>query len=777
MHSNNNNPALHKWLLLVCLLYLAFIIYGSLVPLHYVALPFDEAVERFWHIPYLQLGIRSRADWVANILLFIPLAFLLCALSFRPAATTLNLFLAGAIWLFCVALAISIEFTQLYFPQRTVSINDIIAEASGAMLGIILYYYKGSKLKQFLASLPLIRGQVSVVTYLLIGYIAIFILYNLLPLDLTLSPVELYKKWREGRIVLVPFSGYRGSTAEITYAVLSDILLWCPIAVLLYLQQQQAGIRLYSKVLLLALLLEFCQLFVYSRVTDISDVLCALIAAWLSSTLLRLWQKKPAIKTDTTAVQLKYGLFWSLAILAYSLFVLAMFWYPFNFNFDWAFINQRWQVAQGKVLLESLYFGTEYRAITALLQKLLAFLPLGVMLALFQRKLSLRWQQQSLQIAGSIYVIGLALLCETMQLALPGKTVDITDAILQIGGAAAGFGFTIFFTNRLQQQNTPAASPPEAAVTGISAVPAANKVATGFYIRLAAHLAVSMLAMFLLSRIPVLPYNVRELLSDNFSAIAGLCLMLYLLALPAAFTFNTYARFILWAPLLCLVQGIVIFWLLYATVPTESLHDIVGTPVTMLPQAIELMLRFSGFFCLIQFNCMAALQLIYSRNKVTATILWLGANVVMALLWYGVVVKLAATDNIVELLADGGSLAAITALTAWLMLLFSVAAYLAEQCCAPVHTRWKYIPLLILFVLPLSWWLLQNATESVIVKYQQAYSALQFLLSTDRTQYAAPLQLFIRYSLAFITLIGLLCWFFIPAMALRRNIKFSGSGA
>ena len=286
-----------------------------------------------------------------------------------------------------------------------------------------------------------------------------------------------------------------------------------------------------------------------------------------------------------------------------------------------------------------------------------------------------------------------------------------------------------------------------------------------------------MLAMFLLSRLPVIPYNVRELLSDNLSAIPGLCLMLYLLALPAIFTFNSYARFILWGPLLCLTQGLVIFWLLYATVPAESLYDIVGTPVTTLPQAIELMLRFIGFFSLIQFNCMAALQFIYSRSKIPATILWLGANAVVALLWYLAVVKMAATDNIVELLADGGSLVAITALTAWLMLLFSAAAYLAQQCSTPVPTRWKYMPLLILFVLPLSWWLLQNATESVIVKYQQAYSALQFLLSTDRTQYAAPLQLFMRYSLAFITLLGLLCWFFIPAIALRRTIKFSGSGA
>jgi glycopeptide antibiotics resistance protein len=776
MYSNNNEPALHKWLLLACVLYLAFIFYGSLVPLHYVALPFNEAIERFSHIPYLQLGIRSRADWVANILLFIPFAFLLCALSFRPGATALNLVLAGVIWLFCAALAVSIEFTQLYFPQRTVSINDIIAETSGAMLGIILYSFRGRQLKQFLASLALIRGQASVVTYLLIGYVAIFILYNLLPLDLTLSPVELYKKWREGRIVLLPFSGYRGSAAEIGYAVLSDILLWCPIAVLLYLQQQQAGIRLYSKVLLLALLLEFCQLFVYSRVTDISDVLCALIATWLSITLLRWWQQKPASETDTTTVQLKHGLLWSLAILAYSLFVSILFWYPFNFNFDWAFINQRLQVAQGKVLLESLYFGTEYRAITALLQKLLVFFPLGVLLALFQCKLSLRWQQQTLQIVGSIYVISLALLCEAVQLALPGKTVDITDAILQIGGAAAGFGFTIFFVNRLHRPETAEVNSTSAVAPGLLTVPPA-KAATGLYIKLASHLAISMLAMFLLSRLPVIPYNVRELLSDNLSAIPGLCLMLYLLALPAIFTFNSYARFILWAPLLCLTQGLVIFWLLYATVPAESLYDIVGTPVTTLPRAIELMLRFIGFFSLIQFNCMAAVQFIYSRNKIPATILWLGANAVVTLLWYLAVVKMAATDNIVELLADGGSLVAITALTAWLMLLFSAAAYLAQQCNAPVHARWKYMPLLILLVLPLSWWLLQNATESVIVKYQQAYSALQFLLSTDRTQYAAPLQLFMRYSLAFIILLGLLCWFFIPAIALRRTIKFSGSGA
>lgn len=56
--------------------YTVLAIYGSLVPLEFRPVPLDEAVERFRNVPYLTLGLQSRADFVANILLFIPLAFL-----------------------------------------------------------------------------------------------------------------------------------------------------------------------------------------------------------------------------------------------------------------------------------------------------------------------------------------------------------------------------------------------------------------------------------------------------------------------------------------------------------------------------------------------------------------------------------------------------------------------------------------------------------------------------------------------------------------------------
>ena len=50
-------------------------IYGSLVPLRFEALSFVEAIERFRAIPFLSLSVQHRADWVANILLFVPIGF------------------------------------------------------------------------------------------------------------------------------------------------------------------------------------------------------------------------------------------------------------------------------------------------------------------------------------------------------------------------------------------------------------------------------------------------------------------------------------------------------------------------------------------------------------------------------------------------------------------------------------------------------------------------------------------------------------------------------
>src|SRR6185503_2185733 len=103
--------------------------YGSLVPLEFHSRPVETAWRDFLATGYLVLGVESRADWVANILLYMPLAYLLSAAFAGGTRSALTRVIAsGAAWVACAAVALAVEFAQLFFPPRTVSLNDIVAE-------------------------------------------------------------------------------------------------------------------------------------------------------------------------------------------------------------------------------------------------------------------------------------------------------------------------------------------------------------------------------------------------------------------------------------------------------------------------------------------------------------------------------------------------------------------------------------------------------------------------------------------------------------------------
>ena len=95
------------------------IIYGSLVPFEIRDHTLADAWEVFRHIPYLELGVASRADWIANIVLYIPFAFfaggwLASGKGFfsRRIARALVVFIAGT------TLAVAVEFSQIWFEPR-----------------------------------------------------------------------------------------------------------------------------------------------------------------------------------------------------------------------------------------------------------------------------------------------------------------------------------------------------------------------------------------------------------------------------------------------------------------------------------------------------------------------------------------------------------------------------------------------------------------------------------------------------------------------------------
>jgi glycopeptide antibiotics resistance protein len=424
-------------LFLVALAYSLFVVYGSLVPLDFQALPLGEAIARFRQIRFLQLGIGSRADWMANLLLFIPLAFLWTgALAHRRgpvAGVVASVLVAGG----AVVLSLAIEFTQLYFPQRTVSLNDLYAETLGGLIGIGLWWAFGARFADWLGGWRRARSHLELAQRLTLVYLLLLFGYSLLPLDLTISPVEVYHKFRDGKLNLLPFARLPAQPVHALYELGSDSLLWLVPALLWRWSGRASSLKVWVSMAGAALLLEILQLFVYSRISDITDLFTAAAGAGLGTWLAGMARKQPSWQRSAAPGVMPIALPLLLAAV-WTILVLAVFWYPFEFRTDGAFLRGRLQQFLTRVPFEAYYFGTEYRAATEVMHKVLFFVPLGVLLGWFVSHLRYLWRGYATA-AALLVVGGIALLAVGGRLAQAEKNPDIMDVFLQWLGGGLGF--------------------------------------------------------------------------------------------------------------------------------------------------------------------------------------------------------------------------------------------------------------------------------------------------------------------------------------------------
>ena len=226
----------------VTLAYAGFVAYGSLVPLAFKSRPLGEAWNAFLDLPYLQLGIHSRADWVANILLYIPLAFFLSArLGSRMGAV------AGAFvtLLACAVLAVGVEFAQLFFPPRTVSKNDLIAELIGTGLGIALWQYAGTRIVALWDEVQ--SGGRRGIRALMALYSAAYLAFALFPYDFVISASELMQKLAEPNSLALFVGASCGSPLSCSTKLIVEILAIAPLGVffgMLLGRNSRASLRL-----------------------------------------------------------------------------------------------------------------------------------------------------------------------------------------------------------------------------------------------------------------------------------------------------------------------------------------------------------------------------------------------------------------------------------------------------------------------------------------------------------------------------------------------------
>ena len=435
-------------------LYLVFVIYGSLVPLVFNHLSIEAALTQFNHIPYLRLGIDSRADWIANIVLYFPLS-LLASANFNHVHTLLGrLLVATLVLAFCLLIAISVEFTQLFFPPRTVSLNDLIAEALGSLMGVLSWLF----LSTYFTGLwrQLISANRLSVKSAIIFYVLVYVVLSLFPYDFVTSIAELNLKLiNSSDSFFMDFSACQVNAGRCGFKIFSEIVLLIPLGFLCgYLPAIQQ--RITVAVLLgffIGLILELIQVFLLSGSGKGLSIITRMIGMGLGASL---WTHIQALDRAITLNFLKRSL--TLILPLYLLLVIAA---NGELTDHWLLLHAALERVTDIHFLPLYYFyyTSEGVALVSLLNTIGLYFPIGVFCWLgfinkdhLQRPPTLHWFYVGL-LAGL-----LALAIETGKLFLVTKHPDPSNIWLAFMAAAACYQIMGVLPQWLLQAQKPIAA-------------------------------------------------------------------------------------------------------------------------------------------------------------------------------------------------------------------------------------------------------------------------------------------------------------------------------
>ena len=749
---------LQRWLFLG---YLVFVIYGSLVPLTFVAHPIGAALNDLRALRDLPLSFASRSDWATNLVLFIPLTFLAGqSLGNRGASQALT---GVLIAMAACALAIGIEFAQMFFPPRTPSQNDIVALSISGVIGMLAQWAFGSRVQAWCMGYWQHELQRDKVSLLLKAYLVVLFAFNVMPLDLAISPVEIFHKWREGRVVLVPFGGLKGPVTQMLYQVVTDILIWMPAGALWALRPGHGIWHIARKGLLAALAIEMLQLFVMSRTTDVTSVGLATLGSVLGAVgVLRLGRANTLGLSQLPAnIWLGWWVVWLGA-------TLAVFWLPFDFDPDRLSLSAAVE-AFTRTPLNNYYFESEFMALNEVLRKVGFFIPGGMLWALSGSAQHPGGRTPSRRPVWVLLLLALAI--ETGQLMLPERVADLSDFLLESLGAVLGYKMA-HWIGRPRLSDTPMHTPPphpsSPAAQARNSMPtpleAGDSTRMSLYaipkppIGYKTHLfwcALTAIFLALVLNLPVMPYNLRELVAPGawgVVSVLGLALTLYWIANGPFLLLPVQRRpFLLALPLTLVGHGLVTWFLLRIAVPLESIYDIAGSPVLDWPWEWELMGRYLGLHVAVMLQVLGAVLLVRTLQRtdtLSDVVYWLMVSLLLAWPLYTLNVTWTDTDNLVELMGDHASFGAASAMANGLLMACLAGSALSAAGVRGCPQRWRLLGVAV-FAAGTSTALFWAGAEHLIVKYGQAFSAFQFLLSTNRGNYAHGMELALRYMLAF----------------------------
>jgi len=283
---------------------LGWITYGSLIPLASGDLAQSRAVERLFGISELRPAGQSRSDFLGNLLLFVPVGFLLMGARRADGSGALRNVTASADLILLTGLfSLGVESAQAFTPARTPSLNDVLAQAIGHAGGIILWLLVGQALTDWVRDRsPADRSHKRLSAALTVYAIGLIVL-QLLPLDVTLDLSDLVNKHREGRITIAPFAKTHPSTFAAVWDYLFDLVLHAPLGVAAVtvgtgVSRRRGRVAAVLSGVALVAAIELAQVFVVSRFDDMTDLFTAGSGVLIGVLVAHPWLKPaPTIQT------------------------------------------------------------------------------------------------------------------------------------------------------------------------------------------------------------------------------------------------------------------------------------------------------------------------------------------------------------------------------------------------------------------------------------------------------------------------------------------------
>jgi glycopeptide antibiotics resistance protein len=427
----------HAWLAAG---FLAFVIYGSFVPFHFRPMPWEEAVATYRQALIFR-GFDSRSDLAANILLFIPLSYLLLAATSVDRPRWVSWVIAPPVLLFCFLLSASIEFIQVFFEKRYADINDIIGESIGAGIGAVIWLGFGRMITGWFRKVWSANLGPGLASLLLPGYLVLLVLYYVLPLDLTLSPAEIAHKYRDGKIQIVPYAIPPGDRFEWFEKQCWTVALFFPVGMLwagrpLRTRNVGAGwLIVLGLAFVLAGSITFLKIFVVSRYVETGDVITGTLAIFLGWLLVVTrfsgsLASNPLKRVTTNQLGRAWPLFFAAVWLAMAVYVN---WHPFDFQPDLGTAVDRLRNLSWLPFADYIQ-GSYVNFLNQIVRKSILFLPMGLLLASWgtnrNRSFNRFWMLMP--------AVSLAVILEIGQAFLPSRYPSVTDVLVETTGTGIG---------------------------------------------------------------------------------------------------------------------------------------------------------------------------------------------------------------------------------------------------------------------------------------------------------------------------------------------------